>query len=107
MSRASFTCLGIRGKSQQSEIIALPHSFARRSFVAHDQAVASGIPAAHDMLCKFRFPRAQPTSGYARFLLRFPHLNKGGTAVDLALRLNVLAVCTVFAFVGAILLGAF
>jgi len=27
--------------------------------------------------------------------------------VDLALRLNVLAVCAVFAFVGAILLGAF
>lgn len=35
------------------------------------------------------------------------HLNKGGTAVDLALRLNVLAVCAVFVFVGAILLGAF
>ena len=35
------------------------------------------------------------------------HLNKGGTAVDLSLRLNVLAVCAVFAFVGAILLGAF
>jgi hypothetical protein len=28
-------------------------------------------------------------------------------AVDLTLRLEVLAVCTVFAFVGAILLGAF
>jgi len=27
--------------------------------------------------------------------------------VDLALRLNVLAVCAVFVFVGAILLGAF
>jgi hypothetical protein len=34
-------------------------------------------------------------------------LNKGGTAVDLALKLDVLAVCAVFAFVGAILLGAF
>ena len=35
-------------------------------------------------------------------------LNKGGTAVDLALRrLDVLAVCAVFAFVGAVLLGAF
>lgn len=28
-------------------------------------------------------------------------------AVDLALKLNVLAVCAVFVFVGAILLGAF
>jgi len=27
--------------------------------------------------------------------------------VDLALRLNVLAVCAAFAFIGAILLGAF
>ena len=35
------------------------------------------------------------------------YINKGGTAVDFALRLNVLAVCAVFAFVGAILLGAF
>jgi hypothetical protein len=34
-------------------------------------------------------------------------LNKGGTAVDLALKWNVLAVCAVFVFVGAILLGAF
>jgi len=34
-------------------------------------------------------------------------INKGGTAVDLALKLNVLAVTAVFAFVGAILLGAF
>jgi hypothetical protein len=31
----------------------------------------------------------------------------GGRDVDIALRLNVLAVFAVFAFVGAILLGAF
>jgi hypothetical protein len=31
----------------------------------------------------------------------------GGTNVDLALKLNVLAVCAVFVFVGAILFGAF
>jgi len=102
-----FTCLGILVKSQQSEIIALPHSSARRSFVAHDQALAAGIPATHDALCKFRFPGVQPTSEYARYLLGYVSINKGGTAVDLALRLNVLAVCAVFAFVGAILLGAF
>jgi len=40
-------------------------------------------------------------------VLAFNHVNKGGTAVDLALKLNVLAVTAVFAFVGAILLGAF
>ena len=33
--------------------------------------------------------------------------DEGGTAVDLSLRFNVLAVCAVFAFVGAILLSAF
>ncbi len=51
--------------------------------------------------------RLAPASEPARFLLVSPYINKGGTAVDLALRLNVLAVCAVFAFVGAILLGAF
>jgi hypothetical protein len=36
------------------------------------------------------------------------HLNKGGITVVLALkRLDVLAVCAVFVFVGAVLLGAF
>jgi hypothetical protein len=34
-------------------------------------------------------------------------LNEGGTTVDLSLRMDVLAVCAVFVFVGAILLGAF
>jgi hypothetical protein len=32
---------------------------------------------------------------------------EGSIDVDLAVRLNVLAVCAVFVFVGAILLGAF
>jgi hypothetical protein len=34
-------------------------------------------------------------------------VNKEEADLDLALRLNVLAVCAVFVFVGAILLGAF
>jgi len=42
-----------------------------------------------------------------RFLLGLVYLNKGGTAVELTLKWDVLAVCTVFVFVGAILLGAF
>jgi hypothetical protein len=33
--------------------------------------------------------------------------SEGGLSVDLALRLNVLAVCAAFVFIGAILLGAF
>jgi hypothetical protein len=32
---------------------------------------------------------------------------KEATHVDLALKLNVLAVCAVFLFIGAVLLGAF
>jgi hypothetical protein len=36
-----------------------------------------------------------------------PANNAGGVKVDIALKLNVLAICAVFAFVGAILLGLF
>jgi hypothetical protein len=50
---------------------------------------------------------AQLASAHGLSMLAFFHLNKGGTAVDFALRLNVLAVCAVFVFVGAVLLGAF
>ena len=34
--------------SQRLEIFALPHCVAQRSIVAHDQALAAAIPAAHD-----------------------------------------------------------
>jgi hypothetical protein len=40
-------------------------------------------------------------------VLAFNRSTREAPAVDLALKLNVLAVCAVFAFVGAILLGAF
>jgi hypothetical protein len=40
-------------------------------------------------------------------VLAFSPSTREAPAVDLALKLNVLAVCAVFAFVGAILLGAF
>jgi hypothetical protein len=36
-----------------------------------------------------------------------PAQKREAPAVDLTLRLNVLAVCAVFVFVGAVLLGAF
>jgi hypothetical protein len=43
-----------------------------------------------------------------QFSARLDSLQQGRSInVDLALRLDVLAVCAVFAFVGAILLGAF
>ncbi|MGB7855212.1 MAG: hypothetical protein WBL48_04860, partial [Pseudolabrys sp.] len=56
---------------------------------------------------KFCPNKARPASMTSLGVLDCQHVNKGGTAVDLALKLNVLAVCAVFAFVGAILLGAF
>ncbi len=40
-------------------------------------------------------------------MLDFHHVNKGGATVNLALKLNMLAVCVVFAFVGAVMFGAF
>jgi hypothetical protein len=44
----------------------------------------------------------------AACMLTCARINKGGTAVEIALRrLDVLAVCAVFAFVGAVLFGAF
>jgi hypothetical protein len=47
-------------------------------------------------------------SGRPRFLLDFrPRNSEGGLSVDLALRLDVLAVFAVMVFVSAILLGAF
>jgi hypothetical protein len=52
-------------------------------------------------------PGAVRSSRDFRFVIGVNHANKGGTAVDLTLRMNVLAVTAVFLFVGAILLGAF
>ena len=65
------------------------------------------MPGAHDILFKYHFEVLQPILGRARSVIDFHYINKGGTAVDLALRLNVLAVTAVFVFVGAVLLGAF
>jgi hypothetical protein len=48
------------------------------------------------------------TSEARAILLDWRHVNKqGSTDVDLALQLNLVAVCAVFAFVGAVLFGAF
>lgn len=73
-----------------------------------DQPVTSVIPEMHDLPCEFRFAGLQPASATSRYVLTFCPFNKGGTAVDLALRrLDVLAVCAVFVFLGAVLFGAF
>ena len=49
----------------------------------------------------------QPAPQYLRafaFCASFCSVNNKGGTVDLALKLNMLAVCTVFVFVGAVLL---
>jgi hypothetical protein len=62
------------------------------------------IPAARYLAALQNISRFSPGPMSARLA----SLQQGGsTYVDLALKLNVLAVFAVFAFVGAILLGAF
>jgi hypothetical protein len=57
---------------------------------------------------RFRRCNTFAASAFAGVLLGFKRFHKvGGTNVDLTLRLNVLVVCVVFLFVGAILFGAF
>jgi hypothetical protein len=75
--------------------------------MAADQSVAAAIPAAQDATRKIQRRNARRAWWRARCVLGLAYLNKGGTNVDLSLRLNVLAVCAVFVFVGAIVLGAF
>ena len=75
--------------------------------MANDQTVAVAMSTMHDAICKIRRCGTQSSSGLTHFVLVCSHRNKGGRTVDLSLRLNVLAVCAVFVFVGAILLGAF
>jgi hypothetical protein len=48
-----------------------------------------------------------PTSAQPWFRASIYWSTREAPAVDLALKLNVLAVCAVFVFVGAVLLGAF
>jgi hypothetical protein len=54
----------------------------------------------------FYEPWQSPASARGMAVLLSP-ARKGEAAVDLALKWDVLAVCAVFAFVGAVLLGAF
>ena len=81
--------------------------FRSRLIVSRDQTVAVAMPNAHDSVRKFCKAQAHPSSTRARSVLAFDLRNKGGTTVDLTLRLNLLAVCAAFVFVGAVLLGAF
>jgi hypothetical protein len=84
-----------------------PFQPAATFFALCVQSVAVAIPPAHDVLGKFRLRGAQPASALWRCVLIFTMSTKEAAALDLTLKLNVLVVCAVFAFVGAVLLGAF
>jgi hypothetical protein len=92
---------------QRSTRIALPNFSAWRFFAARDQSVVPVMRRMHEESRTFWRTRLVLASRDFRCVIRVIHLNKGGAAVDLTLRMNVLAVTAVFLFVGAILLGAF
>jgi hypothetical protein len=87
--------------------IALHSFFAEKFFISGDQAVAHAMLATHGASRTILRATLATCFRSARSVLASAHINKGGTTVDLSLRLNVLAVCAVFVFVGAVLLGAF
>jgi hypothetical protein len=61
------------------------------------------------MTCRQKNPlsSACAPSAAACFVLAYIHANQGRSTVTLALKWDVIAVCAVFVFVGAVLLGAF
>jgi len=76
-------------------------------FAPLDQSVVAAMSGAHGHMRKFKGGWLATTFVSFAFCVRYKSSTREVAAVDLALKLNVLAVCAVFAFVGAILLGAF
>ena len=76
------------------------------AFATRVQTLAADMTATHDVLFRFCFFAAQHPSDVTIGLIDSGQTTREAL-VNLALRLNVLAVCAVFAFVGAVLLGAF
>lgn len=78
-------------------------------FASAIRVFPSAIPRMHDkngiVRCAIRTAGIGGTPRSDTFAASFSI--KGDVAVDLALKFDVLAVCAVFVFVGAILLGAF
>jgi hypothetical protein len=67
------------------------------------------MSAAHGFWPRGRFSHSVPVNRFARLdrVAIDIAIDMEVHAVNLALRLNMLAVCVVFVFVGAVLLGAF
>jgi hypothetical protein len=94
-------------KNRLRAITALHFFGAMVSFVSGDQSVGAAMPTTHVAASKNLHAGGQPPSTPRRFVLASSYVNREARPVDLALKLNVLAVCAVFTFVGAVLLGAF
>jgi hypothetical protein len=65
------------------------------------------LPLPGALYADFEGPRAIALRRAFDFCASLEQSTREAPAVDLTLKLNVLAVCAVFVFVGAILLGAF
>jgi hypothetical protein len=78
----------------------------RNLFASPDQAVVAAMCGKQRLMHKINGSVAT-TYGGRSFCANVNQSTREAPAVDLALKLDVLAVCAVFAFVGAILLGAF
>jgi hypothetical protein len=79
----------------------------QRFFAKHDQSVGIIMCGVHALAAQFSPDQHATDFVSVRCMLASYPSTREAPAVDLALKLNVLAVCAVFAFVGAILLGAF
>src|SRR5262245_2827936 len=88
-------------------VFALPKFSRRRFFCLARSSVCHCYERTGRAPCANWVLRLQLPSALICCVLAFICSTREAPAVDLALKLNVLAVCAVFAFVGAILLGAF
>jgi hypothetical protein len=76
-------------------------------FMAAHQSLAAPLPKMHERRSnKFRASLAC-TFGPARHRDKIGAHQREARPVDLTLRMDLLAVCAVFVFVGAVLIGAF
>jgi hypothetical protein len=96
-----------RSNCRTSSHAALQSFSTLGSFSSGDQSVAQAMLAAHDGSQKIQRSCAASGFGARTICASFKTSQQGRYEVDLSLRLNALAVCAAFVFVGAVLLGAF
>jgi hypothetical protein len=102
-------CATIAAKRGFSASLHSGNKLIEKIFASAIKRFPPAIPVAHDKIAVVRCAIRTAGIGGARRSVKFAASisTKGDVAVDLALKFDVLAVCAVFVFVGAILLGAF